>query len=127
VTIWFLINSGCDFSFGNPRDVATNNLTKKKYKILKRFPFSSELKRMSTIISSEKEFLGLTKGAPEVLKSMFKSVPKDYDETYKTFMMNGARVIALGSKVLKSSNITLREEIETDLNFVGFAGFPLFF
>eukprot|EP01080_Neovahlkampfia_damariscottae_P004151 gene4151-7461_t len=121
------LNGSGDYSFSTKeRDVLINNLTKKKFKILKRFQFSSELKRMSSIISFEKDYFILTKGAPEILKDMFsiESIPKDYDELYKSYMKNGSRVIALGIKKMKNNSISMsRNEVEKDLNFCGFAIF----
>jgi len=102
---------------------------KRIIKINRRFAFSSALKRMSTI-STIQEANGpsrvfvATKGAPEVLKSMFTSVPDYYDSMYKYWARNGSRVIALGYKNTKLNlsairNIT-RNEVECDLTFAGF-------
>lgn len=113
--------NGSDFSL-NKDFTIVNNVSRKKYKIVKRFPFSSELKRMSTILNTDKGYVGLIKGAPEMLKDMFEKIPKDYDETYKSFMNNGFRVIALGHKNVSNDRIT-REELEKDLVFSGFAIF----
>ncbi|XP_055331769.1 endoplasmic reticulum transmembrane helix translocase-like isoform X2 [Paramacrobiotus metropolitanus] len=100
-------------------------------KIYQRFHFSSALKRMSVIGGFAKatgvdtEFFGAVKGAPEVLRSMFASVPDGYDEMYLKHTRQGARVLALGRKSLGQmalSNIRNfhREDIEADLSFVGF-------
>lgn len=114
--------NGSDFTLNKDFSIV-NNLSKKKYKIVKRFPFTSELKRMTTIIQpTDKGYIGLTKGAPEILKEMFEKVPDDYDETYQTLMNNGFRVIALGYKNITNDRVS-REEIEKDLQFSGFATF----
>lgn len=139
--------------------------------ILRKFPFSSALKRMATVSSVDlpagfftetiensngkkdvefdplayplesKEFavnsstagryLVAVKGAPEVLRSMYKSIPDNFDETYKHFAMNGSRVLALGIKwitgpkhqVSSSSDWVRaldRDSMEKDLTFCGF-------
>jgi manganese-transporting P-type ATPase len=77
-----------------------DNISKKnlKLKILKRYPFSSELKRMSTIVSFNSNEICLTKGAPEILKDMFIDIPNDYDEIYTNYTIKGFRVIALGNQ-----------------------------
>lgn len=91
-----------------------------------RFHFSSALKRMSTVsqVASHKELLAATKGAPEVLKPMFSSLPANYDELYRHYTRRGSRVIALGYRwldvpVSKARTIT-REQVECDLQFAGF-------
>ena len=38
------------------------------------------------------------KGAPETLKKMYKTIPDDYEKTYKWFAQRGSRVLALGYK-----------------------------
>ncbi|GFR45827.1 hypothetical protein Agub_g7191, partial [Astrephomene gubernaculifera] len=71
----------------------------------------------------------VAKGAPEVLKGLLASVPPDYDSQYKRYAAEGARVIALAHKALSPDldSATLRsmprEEVESQLHFVGFAVF----
>lgn len=100
-------------------------------KIFHRNHFSSALKRMSVIAgynpqgSTDTMYIGTAKGAPETLKSMFAEVPSDYDSVYLEMSRRGARVLALGRKEIGKlspqdvRNIT-REELECDLQFVGF-------
>ncbi|XP_071154994.1 endoplasmic reticulum transmembrane helix translocase-like [Mytilus edulis] len=100
-------------------------------KIYQRFHFASALKRMSVIAghtpagSSETEYLGVVKGAPETLQSMFKNCPADYEEVYLEMSRRGARVLALGYKklgVLSHQQVRdqTRATIESDLSFCGF-------
>ena len=101
-------------------------------KIFQRFHFSSQLKRMSVIAgfsesssSTETTYLTCVKGAPEVLKSMFKDVPSDYDETYIRITRQGARVLALGRRILgnlshQQVRDMTRNDVEKNLTFVGF-------
>ena len=100
-------------------------------KIFHRFHFSSNLKRMSVIAgytsmgSSDTQYLGLTKGAPEVLKQMFSKVPNNYDDLYISISRKGARVLALGRKELGALTLNQvrdmsRDEVEKNLEFVGF-------
>ena len=128
--------------------VCPSNNNSVTLKILRKFPFSSALKRMSTISSAylPSEFVGgnnsfdsnrsgkylvSVKGAPEVLKSMFTTVPDDYDKTFKYFAMNGYRVIALGTKWIKLTPADRevgigsleRDAIESQLSFCGFLVF----
>lgn len=100
-------------------------------KIFQRFHFSSSLKRMSVIAgystpgSSDTTYLATVKGAPETLKSMYSSIPDDYDLIHSKMSRRGARVLALGRKTL--GNLThqqvrdySRNDVEKDLHFAGF-------
>ncbi|KAG1714791.1 Manganese-transporting ATPase 13A1 [Nymphon striatum] len=100
-------------------------------KILHRFHFSSSLKRMSVIAaynvigSSESIHIATVKGAPETLRLMFKNIPSNYDEVYLEMSRRGARVLALGRKVLgnlshQQVREMTRENLESDLEFMGF-------
>lgn len=76
--------------------------------IKRRFQFSSALKRMSTVSTvnlqdgSKRRTLVAVKGAPETLKSMYTSIPSDYESTYKWFAQRGSRVLALGYRWVDS-------------------------
>jgi cation-transporting ATPase 13A1 len=69
-------------------------------RLLKRFYFSSSLKRMSTVgVVSDGDshtVVAFCKGAPETLKTMFARFPPDYNEVYEHHARLGARVLALG-------------------------------
>ena len=106
--------------------------------IKRRFQFSSALKRQSTIATvvtndrktskkSKSTFVGV-KGAPETIRTMLVNTPPNYEETFKYFTRNGARVLALAYKHLAPEaelsqgriNNYAREEIESELVFAGF-------
>ncbi|KAF2154425.1 E1-E2 ATPase family protein [Myriangium duriaei CBS 260.36] len=106
--------------------------------IKRRFQFSSSLKRQSsiaTVITTNPEngkkirssFAGV-KGAPETIRNMLVDIPPKYEETYKYFSRNGARVLALAYKYIstgdeisqKKINDLKREEVEAKLHFAGF-------
>ncbi|KAL0848969.1 hypothetical protein ABMA28_013357 [Loxostege sticticalis] len=102
-------------------------------KIVHRNHFSSALKRMSVIAGyqinergfMETHYISSVKGAPETVKTMLKEVPSHYDHVYLTLSRRGARVLALGYRNLgKLSSQEIRdlsrEDIESDLTFVGF-------
>lgn len=108
--------------------------TKLSVKILRRFPFSSTLKRMSCVITVH-EGLGTTtlvtaKGAPETIRAMLRKVPEKYDENFKYWARKGKRVLALAYKDFKTLKLgevknssvhdVHRDEIEKDLIFAGF-------
>ena len=97
-----------------------------KIKILRRFQFSSALKRSSSISSVntlQGKNLVSVKGAPETLKNMITDLPENYEDVYKSFTRSGSRVLALGYKYLDSSTNVVkvkREDIESKLLFAGF-------
>jgi len=113
-------------------DVAVSQKGKLQVRIVHRYHFSSELKRMSTIVALEGErtFYALIKGAPEKVKNYYEpsSIPSHYDETFKYFSRQGRRVIALGYKTIQERTTDEfrripREEIESNFKFVGYAVF----
>ncbi|BGP13232.1 hypothetical protein JCM10213_004997 [Rhodosporidiobolus nylandii] len=100
--------------------------------VRRRFQFSSQLKRMSTISLVQTpagvKTLVAVKGAPETLKSMYKSIPDGYEKTYKWYAQRGSRVLALGYKWVDGMNkneVTTipRDKVEADLEFAGFLVF----
>ncbi|KAF1788783.1 P-type ATPase, cytoplasmic domain N [Phytophthora cactorum] len=101
--------------------------------ILHSFTFSSELKRMTTVVCVRKadndeqdEQRVLTKGAPEVLESIFTDKPSYYRRVYRHYASKGCRVLALGFRVLPAGTSTdelrrkPRDELESELTFAGF-------
>lgn len=51
---------------------------------------------------SEPKHLVLVKGAPEVLKGMYASVPNNYNQIYQQLAQAGSRVLSLGIRELGS-------------------------
>lgn len=97
--------------------------------VRRRFQFSSALKRMASVAyvieGGNRRLFAAVKGAPEVLRGMYKHLPADYDETYKTFTRKGSRVLALGYKYLDGVNAErinhlARDDVESTLEFAGF-------
>ncbi|CAG9322754.1 ATP13A1 [Blepharisma stoltei] len=97
--------------------------------ILKRFGFTSDLKRMSTVIRLSgngpvKPLLLVTKGAPEVLQNLFQEVPVFYKNLLEHFASQGLRILALGireltnEEAMKLSDIG-RDELENKLQYCG--------
>ena len=103
--------------------------------IIRRFPFSSALKRMSSVSfrlahpNAKKQVWVSCKGAPETLRHMFAKIPSDYDEQYKSWARRGKRVLALGYKSLgeslgvKEIRELNRGDVESGLTFGGFLVF----
>ncbi|KAG7928614.1 hypothetical protein KL925_000795 [Ogataea polymorpha] len=99
---------------------------KRVIKILRRFQFSSALKRSSSISKVGNQILVSCKGAPETIKEMLVDAPSNYEEVYKSFTRSGSRVLALGYKYLSSDkNIDglERHSVESGLKFAGFIVF----
>uniref|UniRef100_A0A671Z3L9 ATPase 13A3 n=1 Tax=Sparus aurata TaxID=8175 RepID=A0A671Z3L9_SPAAU len=74
--------------------------------IVRQFPFSSALQRMSVVARrlGEKRMDAYTKGAPEVVASLCKkeTVPENFAEVLEGYTKQGFRVIALGHRRLES-------------------------
>jgi cation-transporting ATPase 13A2 len=87
--------------------------------IVKRFEFTSSLQRMSVITKSDVAHRLYVKGSPEAISRLSQSVPDDYAANYSTYTKHGYRVIACAYRELSDSNGT-REELENNLNFLGF-------
>eukprot|EP01114_Cavostelium_apophysatum_P016013 TRINITY_DN4488_c0_g1_i2.p1 TRINITY_DN4488_c0_g1~~TRINITY_DN4488_c0_g1_i2.p1 ORF type:complete len:1125 (-),score=320.58 TRINITY_DN4488_c0_g1_i2:19-3393(-) len=112
-------------------DVAVSAGAKQSVRIVHRYHFTSELKRMSTVGSLEHEksasFYGFIKGAPEKLLEFYdkNTVPAHYEKTYKRFSRQGCRVLALGYKRLHAETYEQlrkfsREDVENGMTFAGF-------
>ncbi|KAM9383997.1 polyamine-transporting ATPase 13A3 [Pholidichthys leucotaenia] len=97
--------------------------------IVRQFPFSSALQRMSVVVRllGEKRMDAYMKGAPEVVASLCKkeTVPHSFAEVLEGYTKQGFRVIALAHRRLESKlswhkvqNIS-RDHIETNMEFLG--------
>ncbi|GCC23178.1 hypothetical protein chiPu_0001571 [Chiloscyllium punctatum] len=98
--------------------------------IVRQFPFSSALQRMSVIVRvlGEKHMDTYLKGAPEMVVKLCKAetVPPSFSDVLKNYTKQGLRVIALahrklGSKLTwhKVQNVS-RDVIESNMAFMGF-------
>ncbi|XP_072011383.1 polyamine-transporting ATPase 13A2 isoform X2 [Engystomops pustulosus] len=98
--------------------------------VLQRFPFSSNLQRMSVIAKLPGDHLPelYMKGAPEMVASLCKpdTVPPDFTAMLRQYTQDGYRVLGFAHKPLHSvrtfeeaQSIT-RESAERDLIFSGF-------
>uniref|UniRef100_A0A5S6QUH3 Cation-transporting ATPase n=1 Tax=Trichuris muris TaxID=70415 RepID=A0A5S6QUH3_TRIMR len=95
--------------------------------ILKQFPFSSNLQRMSVLTRelNSSDIVVYCKGAPETLVNLCtaNSVPQDYESTLSSYTRKGFRVLAVASRrfdcgFIKTNQLT-REQIECELDFLG--------
>ena len=50
--------------------------------------------------STDNHYIASVKGAPEALKSMFSTIPANYDEVYLALSRKGSRVLAVGYRNL---------------------------
>ncbi|XP_071379354.1 polyamine-transporting ATPase 13A3-like [Centroberyx affinis] len=97
--------------------------------IVRQFPFSSDLQRMSVVVRrlGEKHMDAYLKGAPEVVASLCKedTVPESFTETLEAYTRQGFRVIALAHRQLESKlswhkvQSLSRDLIETNMEFLG--------
>lgn len=97
--------------------------------IVRQFPFSSALQRMSVVarLLGEKRMDAYMKGAPEVVASLCKkdTVPPNFADVLEGYTKEGFRVIALAHRRLESKlswhkvqNIS-RDHIEKNMEFLG--------
>eukprot|EP01079_Euglenida_sp_SAG-EU17-18_P001412 gene1412-430_t len=96
--------------------------------ILRRFPFSAQLKRMSVIVSCGGTHFALIKGAPETILPMLVSPPNNYEDVFYQLTVCGQRVLALAWRPIhfNGQNALLRmsrSDVECKMNFAGFATF----
>ncbi len=107
--------------------VSSNTNNKMKLEILKQFPFSSQLQRMSVIVRESKDEMSdfFVKGSPETIEKMCKkdSIPKEYNTLLNNYTRKGYRVISLAHKILDlrtedDLNNIKREFLEKDLTFL---------
>ncbi|CAG2164446.1 unnamed protein product [Oppiella nova] len=96
--------------------------------ILRQFPFSSSLQRMSVItrLSNGTEFEVYAKGAPETISVLCdpNSLPDDFTDTLMEYTEKGFRVLALAYRPLPAMTYpkmqrASREDLEKNLQFLG--------
>ncbi|XP_061097900.1 polyamine-transporting ATPase 13A3-like isoform X1 [Conger conger] len=97
--------------------------------IVRQFPFSSALQRMSVVarLLGEKRMDAYLKGAPEVVANLCKkeTVPEDFSEVLEGYTKQGFRVIALAHRRLESKlnwhkvQSISRDLIENSMEFLG--------
>mmetsp|Transcript_8122 Transcript_8122/g.27262 ORF Transcript_8122/g.27262 Transcript_8122/m.27262 type:complete len:1434 (-) Transcript_8122:544-4845(-) len=109
--------------------------------VMHRYHFASKLQRMSVLATVKDRArpspstLALVKGSPEIIATLLVKKPADYDRAYRAMAERGMRVLALASRDLSAAEASqakqaqatghgpAREDIERDLNFVGFVAF----
>ncbi|XP_039967667.1 probable cation-transporting ATPase 13A3 isoform X2 [Bactrocera tryoni] len=107
-----------------------NGETNNDHGIVREFPFTSNLQRMSVITRrlSGSNFNVYCKGSPEMMQQLCQpsTLPENYSKQLAFFAKRGYRVIAMAFKPLsfKMSYIKAqrlaREIVESDLEFLGF-------
>ncbi|XP_078521769.1 putative cation-transporting ATPase 13A4 [Lissotriton helveticus] len=94
--------------------------------VLRQYPFSSKLQRMSVItrVIGGRDLEVYMKGAPEMVASFCKTdtVPKGFAAELELYTLQGFRVIGLAHKVLLVQDVAAlsREDSESDMEFIGF-------
>ena len=124
----FLKNeNGIDKYFGNPTEVALLNHTTleeppKNISVIHKYPFSSEKKKMSTIIKFEDRFIYLIKGAPEIiLESLNIENKQEVEEEIQQYQKQAKRIIAFAHSIIDdNSHFDGEINFEKKLIFDGF-------
>nr|XP_031537317.1 probable cation-transporting ATPase 13A3 [Vicugna pacos] len=97
--------------------------------IVRQFPFSSALQRMSVVarVLGDRKMDAYMKGAPEAIAGLCKpeTIPVDFENVLEDYTKQGFRVIALAHRKLESKltwhkvqNIN-RDTIENNMDFMG--------
>lgn len=105
----------------------------RRIEIHHRFAFSSRLKRMTVLVTEDTgacstnntTVWALTKGAPETIQTLLKTVPEDYEQVYTHYMACGQRVLAMGYRKFDNTKVAKlkdkgRDFVEQSLEFAGF-------
>ncbi|XP_078523062.1 putative cation-transporting ATPase 13A4 [Lissotriton helveticus] len=96
--------------------------------VMQQFPFSSSLQRMSVVtqVIGSNELMGFMKGAPEMVVRFCRpqTVPLNLLSELEHYTLQGFRVIGLAYKTLATKTDVgvetfTREEVESDLEFLG--------
>ncbi|XP_015781531.1 probable cation-transporting ATPase 13A3 isoform X2 [Tetranychus urticae] len=95
--------------------------------ILRQFPFSSSLQRMSVItrLLGDDHFVLYAKGAPEMISKLClkETIPSNFSDVLGGYTEKGYRVLGLATRDLSLSYSKMqrapREEIEKDMKFLG--------
>ncbi|MCR5666317.1 MAG: calcium-translocating P-type ATPase, PMCA-type [Eubacterium sp.] len=128
------IEDGQEKFIGNPTEgallVAANKAgcdyrkIRKCSKIVHVYPFSSQNKDMSTVVSYEEGLVLYTKGNPEKILTLCKGLAKeelDYiNSLMREYQSKGGRILAFAHKPLHSWNHEEQQEIEKELIYDGF-------
>ncbi|XP_014425072.2 polyamine-transporting ATPase 13A2 isoform X2 [Pelodiscus sinensis] len=98
--------------------------------ILRRFPFSSSLQRMSVLVklSGDAPVEAYMKGAPEMVASLCKkeTVPVDFSQLLRHYTTDGFRVLGLAYKTLttvktfEEAQQLTRDAVESGMSLLGF-------
>ncbi|KAK9469609.1 hypothetical protein V1512DRAFT_269183 [Lipomyces arxii] len=100
--------------------------------VIKSFEFVAQLRRMSVVVKRlrDLDMQVFVKGAPEIMPQICDpdSFPRNYEELLQDYTHKGYRVIGVASKTLKrfswfKAQKLKREEVEKDLQFLGFIVF----
>ncbi|XP_054716748.1 polyamine-transporting ATPase 13A3-like [Uloborus diversus] len=124
-----LDESALSFPLSTTKDCSILDEMPYEVGIIRQFPFSSNLQRMSVICRTlgSKHMDLYCKGAPEKISSLCLSetVPETFPELLKDYALQGFRVIALAHRKLDSklnwhhAQKVKRDVVEKDLTFLG--------
>ena len=132
---WTLLSDG---KSSTPVSVgSTASSTMPVITVLRRWAFSSSLKRMTTIVRvsgtkglgaifADSNVFVLCKGAPEVVEGLLAQAPKSYKSVHEKLSSGGSRVLALAFKPLQNgfsdAAVSSLDRLDAEKNMI-FAGF----
>lgn len=92
-------------------------------RILDEYVFDSVTKTITTVFEKDKKKYVFVRGAPEAIieKSKLTKLEKEkVTSIFETYAKEGLRVVGFGTKIEKRDGKRTREELEKDLEFLGF-------
>lgn len=110
---------------GTRKDVARLPRSADTLRVLRRFPFTAEKRRMACVVQvNHVSHFFVAKGAAEALKELLAHTPEDYDSSEAALSTQGLRVLATAWKPLAKGDVGLPlEALECGLVFQGFLVF----
>lgn len=132
----FCVNSTAEVSIGNPTECALLTAAKKAgcdyekvrntSEVLHVYPFSSELKYMTTVVKKGPGILVFAKGGPEKIMDMCRFSPEERtaaEQEIERFQRKACRVIGFAHKEMEplADYEKMRDQLEQNMTFDGFA------
>lgn len=105
--------------------INTTESEQNKGKVVEEYSFDSQTSTITTIWEKNNVKHILVRGAPEKVLGKSKLSEKEKEEItrlFESYAKEGLRIIGFGAKISNHTGHIEREDVEKDLNFLGFVG-----